>query len=212
MHRKYNKFLIVSLVAVMVLGVYSYFYNDLKSEAASSDGSLTSTSGVTGVPAATTGGSSVNEDIAFLVKLNSLRRIKIDVSIFESQAFKLLVSNNIKLDSAPYGRANPFSPTDKPTAINKIAYTLKTNPASAITNKSAVLNGALEGATSNNIYFEYGTAEPLDKVTMKLAPSLVGGFASSVSPLISKTTYFYRAVANVNGALVYGDINSFNTN
>ena len=213
MHRKYNKFLIVSFVAVLIFGVYSYFYRNLKSEAATSDNALTSSLNTTGTPAvSTTGSSTFSEDSAFLVKLNSLKNIKIDVSIFESQAFKLLVSNNIKLDPVPYGRVNPFSPIDKPVVTNKIAYTLKTNPVSAVTNKSAVLNGSLEGITSNNMYFEYGLVEPLDKVTPKVTPSSIGSFAVSISPLTSKTTYLYRAVANVNGALVYGDIISFNTN
>ena len=213
MHRKYNKFLIVSFVAVLIFGVYSYFYRNLKSEAATSDNALTSSLNTTGTPAvSTTGSSTFSEDSAFLVKLNSLKNIKIDVSIFESQAFKLLVSNNIKLDPVPYGRVNPFSPIDKPVVTNKIAYTLKTNPVSAVTNKSAVLNGSLEGITSNNMYFEYGLVEPLDKVTPKVTPSSIGSFAVSISPLTSKTTYLYRAVANINGVLVYGDIISFNTN
>ena len=81
-----------------------------------------------------------------------------------------------------------------------------------MTNKSAVLNGSLEGITSNNMYFEYGLVEPLDKVTPKVTPSSIGSFAVSISPLTSKTTYLYRAVANINGVLVYGDIISFNTN
>ena len=214
MHRKYNKFLIVSLVAVVILGVYSYFYNNLKSEAAAGDNALTSSLNTTGSPttAASNSSSTFSEDSAFLLKLNSLKKIKIDVSIFDNQAFKLLVSNSIKLDPVPYGRINPFSPTDKPVITNKVTYTLKTNPVSALTNKSAVLNGSLEGITSNNIYFEYGLAEPLDKTTPKVTPSSIGSFASSISALTSKTTYMYRAVANINGALVYGDIISFNTN
>ena len=215
MHRKYNKFLIVSLVAVLIFGVYSYFYRNLKSEAAASDSALTSSLDTTGSPApvpSTAGSSTFSEDSAFLVKLNSLKNIKIDVSIFENQAFTLLVSNNIKLDPVPYGRVNPFSPIDNPVTTNKITYTLKTNPASAVTNKSAVLNGSLEGATSNNMYFEYGLAEPLNKVTPKLTPSSIGSFAVNISSLTSKTTYLYRAVANINGTLVYGDIISFITN
>ncbi len=215
MHRKYNKFLIVSLVAVIVFGVYTHFYKDLKSEAATSDNALTSTTGGDTAPVTTgsSGSASLNEDTSFLMKLSSLKKIKIDTSIFDSQAFKLLVSNNIKLDPVPYGRINPFSPTDKPVIVNKVTYTLKTNPASAITNKSAVLNGSLEGGViSNNIYFEYGTVEPLDKMTAKVTPSLVGSFASTIGSLISKTTYLYRSVANINGVLVYGDIISFTTN
>ena len=214
MHRKYNKFLIVSFVGVLALGAYSYFYNNLKSEAANEDSalssSLTDTASTTSAPVNNT----INEDTAFLMKLNSLKRIKIDVSLFENQAFKLLVSNNIKIDPLPYGRLNPFSPTDQSTAVAKLTYTLKTNPVGAITNKSAVLNGSLEGgATSNNIYFEYGTvADKLDKTTPKVIPSLVGNFSSNINLLNSKTTYYYRSAANINGAIVFGDVMTFNTN
>ncbi len=212
MHKKYNKFLIVSFVGVLVLGVYSYFYNDLKSEAASSDSSITSSLATTDGTGVDTGSSKAAEDTAFITKLFSLTTIKVDTSLFSEQSFKLLVDNNIKLDPVPYGRTNPFAPTDKVTTNNKNAFTLKTNPASMISNQSAVLNGSIEGATSNNIYFEYGTDQTLGKVTPKVTPSLVGNFASRIVLLTSKTAYFYRTVANINGVITFGEIISFNTN
>lgn len=218
MHKKYNKFLIISFIIVSIFGVYSYFYNDLRSEAATvdeEDSPLTSSlDTTTTAPNTATTSSQVTEDTAFLMKLVSLTKIKIDASLFADKAFQLLMDNNIKLESVPYGRTNPFSPTTSSVANtnNKIVFLLKTNPVTLVTNKSVVLNGSLEGATSDNIYFEYGTTETLGKVTPKVIPSSIGNFASNLIGLTSKTTYFFRAVAFVNGALTLGDIMSFTTN
>lgn len=220
MHKKYNKFLIVSFIVVSILGVYSYFYNDLRSEAATTaDGEspLTSSLDTTTTTSTNTvtASSQATEDTAFLMKLVSLTKIKVDSSLFNNKAFQLLVDNNIKLETVPYGRTNPFSPTTGSVVNannNKITFLLKTNPATLMTSKSAILNGSLEGATSDNIYFEYGTTETLGKVTPKVIPSLIGNFASNLIGLTSKTTYFFRAAAFVNGALTLGDITSFTTN
>ncbi len=220
MHKKYNKFLIISFVVVSILGVYSYFYNDLKSEAATTiadeESPITSSldTATTNVNTVTTS-SKVTEDTAFLMKLISLTKIKVDSSLFNNKAFQLLVDNKIKLETVPYGRTNPFSPTAGSvldTTNKKIIFLLKTNPATLVTNKSVILNGSLEGVTSDNIYFEYGTTDTLDKVTPKVIPSLIGNFASNLIGIKSKTTYFFRAVANVNSALTFGDIMSFTTN
>ena len=210
MHKRYNKFLIVSFVGVLILGVYSYFYNDLKSEAAT-DSSLTS-SLTTNKAVTVTGSSKAAEDTAFITKLFLLTKIKVDTSLFSEPTFKSLVDNNVKLEPVPYGRTNPFSPTDRNTVNNKVTFSLKTNPASGISNQSAILNGSIDGAVSNNIYFEYGLDQTLGKVTSKVTASLVGNFASRIVSLTSKTTYFYRTVANINGILTFGEIISFNTN
>ncbi len=123
----------------------------------------------------------------------------------------MLVDNNIKLEKVPYGRTNPFSPVDK-VIDNKASFSIYTLPATGITNKSAQLNGSLEGTTSNNIYFEYGTAEVFGKISSKITPSLVGGLVVTIDDLNTKTKYFYRVVANVNGVLTYGQTMSFITN
>lgn len=215
MHKKYNKFLIVSFIVVFIFGVYSYFYNNLRSEAATTADPITSsldtTTTATNVVATS---SQATEDTAFLMKLVSLTKIKVDSSLFNNKTFKLLVDNNIKLEAVPYGRTNPFSPTTSSvTNINNaVTFLLKTNPATLITNKSAILNGSLEGVTSDNIYFEYGITNTLGKITPKVIPSLIGNFASNLIGLTSKTTYFFRAVANINGVLTLGDITLFTTN
>ena len=215
MQKKHNKFLIALFILVCIIGVYSYFYKDLKSEAATSDSSLTSSLDTTaGTPK--TGSDDVITDTAFIMNLNSLKSIKIDTSLLESQPFTLLKDNNIKLDPVPYGRINPFSPIDNNTVTNtinnKTVISIKANTATQISDKFATLNGSLDGATSNNVYFQYGITQTLGKNTPKSNLSLIGNFSSNLTNLTSKTTYFFRAVANVNGTLIYSDIISFNTN
>ncbi|MFA6355046.1 MAG: hypothetical protein WCW65_01305 [Candidatus Paceibacterota bacterium] len=215
MHTKYNKFLIVSFIIVSIFGIYSYFYNDLKSEAAvdDEDASLTSSLDSTAVvPTPTSSSNQLAEDTAFLSKLASLTTIKVDTTLFTDKAFELLKDNNIRLEPVPYGRINPFAPTESAIASNRPAIILKTNPPTLITNRSVVLNGSLEGATSDNLYFEYGVTQALGRVTPKATPSLVGSFASNVIGLATKTQYFFRAVANVNGNIILGDIIPFYTN
>ncbi len=209
MHRKYNKFLIVSFIGVLIFGFYTYFYNDLRSEAASSDGTLTSSLDITN--GANSQSVKANEDTVFIIKLISLNNLKIDKDLFSENSFRLLIDNNIKLETPLYGRVNPFSPTDVKDIANKTVI-VKTNGAVSITNKSAILAGSIEGGTSNSVYFEYGPTATFGKVTPKLTLSLIGNFSSNIIGLTQKTTYYYRSVANINGANVYGEVMSFNTN
>ncbi len=209
MHRKYNKFLIVSFVAVSMFGVYSYFYNDLKSEAASN---ALSSSLDSNTVAATTNGVKATEDTAFLQKLVSLTKININTSLLSDQSFLLLIDNNVQLEVVPSGRINPFSPVGNNVTNIKSSVVVKTNQAVSITNKSAVLTGSIEGGNSNNIYFDYGNTQALGKITPKLAPSLVGNFSSNIIGLTPQATYFYRSAANVGGTVIFGEIMSFTTN
>lgn len=208
MHKRYSKFLILSFVGVSIFGVYSYFYNDLKSEA-SSESSIVSSLDINSLSVSDNASNKAAEDTAFLMKLASLTRINIDTSLFEEKTFSSLVDNNIKIEPVPYGRINPFSPTEKSAVVKSSP--VKTLEASQITTISAVLNGTIEGSVSNNIYFEYGTTENLGKVTSKVIPSLVGGIAYNISGLTPKTTYFFRATSNINGVLTFGETMSFNT-
>ena len=89
---------------------------------------------------------------------------------------------------------------------------LTTKLATLITNRSAFLNGSLEGATSNKIYFEYGPTINFGRTTIPVTTSMIGDFGINVPGLNPKTTYFYRAASNVNGAIIYGVVMSFSTN
>lgn len=214
MHKTHNKFLIISFTLVFILGVYSYLQNDFVGKVFSADSSLTSSLATTAdisTPASDIS-SKTQEDIAFINQLTSLTKITIDSSLFSDKTFTSLVDNNIKLDVAPYGRTNPFSPINSPVVLQTVSPII-TKPATAITSKSAVLNGSLDGGVvSKNIYFEYGVTDTFGKVTSKATASLVGNFGSTVLDLTPKTTYFYRAAANINGNIILGEVMSFNTN
>jgi len=214
MHKKYSKLLIVSLIGLIIFGYYSYFYNDMKSEAATSadEEPLTSSVGTADPAPVVVENTKATEDTAFLMKLASLRTIKVDASLFSSKTFSSLIDNNVKIDPVPYGRINPFAPTENNIISNKPAYTIKTGVVSQITNKSAILSGSIEGVNSNNIYFEYGITDAMGKVTPKVIPSMIGNFSSLIISLDSKTTYYYRVAATINGNISYGEIMTFNTN
>lgn len=215
MNKKYSRFLIVTFVLASVFGVYSYFYNDLESEAATGDSqSALASSLTTDSITSQASGNKTSDDTAFLMKLASLKKIKIDTSILTSHSFKSLVDNHIKLEKVPYGRVNPFSPTGDyvPSTIKATEFTLKTSIATLIINKSATLNGSLTGETSSNIYFEYGPTEDLGNKTAKVTPATNGDFSAVITALTPKTTYYFRAAANVNGTISYGEIMSFKVN
>lgn len=206
MHRKYNKFLIVSTIFITIFCVYYYFHQNLISEASDSSLSSSLDSSVNKTNSRT------EEDTSFIAQLNSLKKIKIDRSIFDNKSFKLLIDNNIKLESVPYGRSNPFSTSDKSYSSSKPEILVKTGQATSITSNSATLSGGIEGVSPNSVYIEYGLTEKLGKVTPKLNPSLVGDFSSNVINLNPKTTYYFRAVANVTGNSFVGEVASFKTN
>ena len=216
MHRTYNKFLIVSAIILLLGGVYTYFSNSLNARAAtpvSPNSAVSSQNGVTPLSTLTTE-DQISADTAFLATLTSLKKIKIDTSIFSSTGFKSLNDNTVNLEAVAPGRPNPFAPIDFVVSRNEAPLSpVVTNDATQITNKSAVLNGtinSLPGITS--IYFEYGTEPELGKTTPPVKQSLVGTFVTSVTGLESETTYFFRAVAKVGTNVVYGDLISFNTN
>lgn len=135
MHKKYNKFLIISFTLVFILGVYSYFYKDFVSEVFSANDAITSSLDVTEVANPTSEVSSkTTEDIAFLVTLSSLTKIKVDTSLFTDQSFNFLVDNNVKLESVPYGRINPFAPVLSVSPVTPINSVIPTNKAVINTN------------------------------------------------------------------------------
>lgn len=213
-----NKFFILLVITAIFIGGYLYFSNGQKSEAAttSSDGALSST---TAADASLVAGftSPVSEkiasDIAFISKLASLNKIKIDISIFSNPLFTKLTDNNIEIAPSAIGRLNPFALIGlNSTKGTIVAPVVTTKDATQVTNNSALLSGIVSESTATSVYFEYGTNEALGNITGSLKQSLIGGFNTIVTDLTSKTTYFYRAVSKVNDVLVYGDVMSFKTN
>jgi hypothetical protein len=213
-----NKFLIFLVIVIIFIGGYLYFSNGSKSEAAttSPDGSLSSTT-ATDASFVTSSTSPVSEkiasDIAFISKLASLNKIKIDTSLFSNKLFTKLTDNNIEIEAGAVGRSNPFALIGlNETKGTVIVSQVITKDATQITDKSAILNGTVSESTATSVYFEYGTNEALGNITGPLKQSLIGGFNTIITGLTSKTTYLYRAVSKINNVLVYGDIISFKTN
>ncbi len=210
----YHTFLIGFAITLLLGSSFLYFYNGLSSEAAVSDSPLSSSNSSSGAVSTNTLNSKINSDTAFLAKLISLTKIKIDTKLFSDPIFQSLHDNNVPLEEVNTGRANPFAPIDENLPVTSIILSpVVTNQPAQITDKTAELRGAINSiATVSGSYFEYGPTPSLGKSTTSTAQSLVGTFATKVTGLSSGTTYFYRAVAKINNVLQYGEIVSFNTN
>jgi hypothetical protein len=209
MNKIHHKFLTLCFILLVVAGLYSYF---------SPGGSLHAADATAGTSPKSSSGFGMKDqislDTAFLSSLVSLNKIKIDNSLFSNQAFKSLHDNTVVLEEVGAGRTDPFSPIDQATNDPTTAPTIvvSTNEPTQITNKTAVLAGGIttvEKVTAS--YFEYGPTPALGQVTPLAPLSLVGTFVSKVGGLSSQVVYFYRAAVKVNGAIIYGDIISFNT-
>ncbi len=215
MHRTHNKFLIAFALMFLLGSIYLYFSNGLDANAAdtSSTSSVSSQNGSS--PASSLkANDKITVDTAFLSTLLSLTKIKIDTSIFSDKAFLALNDNTVNLEAIAPGRPNPFAPIQAAVGVNtNTASPIVTNEPTQITDKSAVLNGTINGlAGIKSIYFEYGTEPVLGKVTPLVKQSLVGTFVTNVAGLTPQTTYFFRAVAKVGTTPIYGEVVSFNTN
>ncbi len=81
---------------------------------------------------------------------------------------------------------------------------------------SATLNGRLNNMTSVSsaqVWFKYGnkSANNLDEQTFKLIMTNPGDFSITLSYLEEGTTYWFQAVANINGTNYFGDVDDFTT-
>lgn len=217
----YNKFLIISTIVLFIGGVYLYFSNSLNNEnivPVAYGSSLSTSTGEEVAPLVTTSsGDKISSDISFLATLVSLKKIKIDTTIFDSQPFKLLKNNVVVITPVAAGRINPFAPIYNNTTNNVITTpSVTTNQPTVVTDKTAVLNGLINiGNASNtvtNITFEYGATPSLGTIISTVEQSLVGTFIKNVVGLTPKTNYFYKACAKINNITLCGDVVSFITN
>ena len=96
-----------------------------------------------------------------------------------------------------------------------LAPTVTTNAASNITTTSPTLNGSLDDLgsfTSVDVSFEYGTTSgALDNETSPEEMSETGAFSAALTDLSPDTTYYFRAKAEGDGTISYGDELSFTT-
>lgn len=165
----------------------------------------------------------IASDIAFLSTLTTLKNIKIDTALFKSDLFNALSDNAVSLPVIPPGRPNPFASigltieTKTPTTITENTPSLTaqvvTNDATKVTTKTAVLNALVNTTLSNTVsYFEFGTTISLENKTPQVIRTLVGTYATNVTGLQSKTTYYFRAASVIGGQTLYGEVKSFTTN
>ena len=90
-----------------------------------------------------------------------------------------------------------------------------TSDARRITVKWATLNGQLDDLgnfSSVDVSFEWGTTSgSLDKETRPKPKRRTGAFSARLQRLSPNTTYYFRAKAEGNGTVVYGDEFNFTT-
>lgn len=212
MNKTYHKFLIIFAIFLFFGGVYLYFSNGVRSEAALSS-SLDSSSS-TNTDSLVSSDEKINSDIAFIASLASLKRIKIDTTLFSNKSFQNLNDNTVKIEAGISGRINPFAPIIIDSFGNSMSITsVKTNDPLEVKINTAVLSGSvLDTTLVTSSYFEYGETGAFGQKTSQSTISLIGTFIANVTGLNSKTTYFYKACAKINGATICGDIVSFYTN
>jgi hypothetical protein len=208
----------IMLVAVAIIAIagFGYWYSTGGTQSASGSSTL-ATSTPTGASA--TGSAALNAgDVAlndkFLSLLLNMRTIKLDQSIFTSQTYLSLrdFSTPIAPDPNP-GRVNPFAPIGI-DAANAPAYTVITAVPSSVTKSTAVFAGVVPtGVAISKAYFEYGTTSttPLSNVTAGVTPATTGTFTFPITGLTANTNYFVRAAAIINGTVVYGAVQPFQT-
>ncbi|GAH97799.1 unnamed protein product, partial [marine sediment metagenome] len=96
-----------------------------------------------------------------------------------------------------------------------VAPTATTSAATDITTTSATLNGSLDDLgsfTSLDVSFEYGTTSgALDNETSPEEMSETGTFSAALTDLSPDTTYYFKAKAEGDGTISYGDELSFTT-
>lgn len=220
-NKKY-KFVTIAFFLVVLGTGYLYFSNEIRTGKmfGVAQGSLMS-SATASEPFAnasvdgSSGNNKISSDISFLSTLVSLKKIRIDSSFFSNNLFSKLKSNAVSIGTAIPGRTNPFAPIDESSVAKSVVNELViTSPATQITDKTAVLNGLLGSATGvTETYFEYGQTESLGDTTSVInQQSMVGSFVKSISDLSSRTVYYFKACAKINGTSVCGDTMSFSTN
>ncbi len=211
MNKTYHKFLIAFTIFVVFGGVYLYFSNSLKSEA-----SLISSLASSAPEDLTSTDQKITNDIAFISTLSSLNNIKIDTSLFTNLSFVSLKDNTVLLEEDIIsGRVNPFAPVGANVTNSSSGASsslVKTNSPIEVESRSAIFSGTVNNANGPvNGYFEYGITKDLNQKISQNTVSLIGTFITNITVLESKTTYFYRACAKINGVSACGNIVSFVT-
>jgi len=91
---------------------------------------------------------------------------------------------------------------------------VQTNSATNIYNNSATLQGYFTIpyiSNSNYVWFQWGTTTNYENATYQQTLNYTGVFSQNISNLSANTTYHYRAVAQNNNGLTYGQDMTFYT-
>lgn len=91
-----NLLIALSLAVILFLGYQVFLSDDESTSILSTSNSLE--------------GQAAQETQAFLVRLQSLRDVKIDTAIFDEPAFRSFTDTRKELTDEPTGRSNPFIP------------------------------------------------------------------------------------------------------
>ncbi len=218
MKKMYNKFLIISTIALFIGGAYLYFSDEIISDGVTPvafGSSLASTSADQAGELSNTQDDKISSDISFLTTLVAIKKIKIDTDFFANKSFQNLKNNSVMIEPVIPGRPNPFSPIEISTYNQAGANTNKvtTEQPTQITMNSAILNGTVNIANQTaQTYFEYSVNPELSTpISGSTKQSLVGTFIKNVSGLSPQTTYYYKACVKINNIANCGDSISFTT-
>lgn len=183
----YNKFLIISTIALALGGTYLYFSNSLqKAEIVPvAFGSSLSSSDNYTVEAAIAQNDKISEDISFLTSLVALKQIKIDTTLFSDKSFNKLENNTVKIEPVQAGRVNPFAPMG-----NDPIFVVATAPVVEVSN-SMTVSESTDSTTQAN------TTSPDVKVT----PAPPAPVVSSSKVVTDPPTQITDKTAVLNGTV-----------
>jgi len=127
-----------------------------------------------------------------------------DLEVDEYYYYRAVASNDVGIR---YGNVE--------TLKSGVDY-VETRGATEVGMTSALLNGRLntmDGTQSVEVWFIYGDQSPynLDNETSHITLYSVGDFSILVEDLDWGTTYWFQAVAIINGSTYYGDVEDFTT-
>ncbi len=173
-------------------------------------GSDLSQTGVTAGDVASGSASSLAS--GFLSTLLAIQGIKLNTDLFSDQSFGLLTDNTYELiQPGNEGRPNPFAPIGSDATLSQGgALNVSFTAPSAITKTGATFGATITGAPSKvtmTRWFEYGSTP---QVASKTA-LITGAFTKAVTDLEPGTTYYVRAVVEINKIKYSSPIKSFRT-
>jgi hypothetical protein len=212
----FNKATVI-IIALVLIGLMVFGYISFtKKEAPASGSPLQSSSQTGGVMAAQSLGPDGDVGDKFLALLLNMRTIKFNQEIFASPSFMVLKDfSTVLIPEGNEGRPNPFAPVGQDVLLPTQTFTVTTNQPTNVTMTSATFVASMsQGAIADTRYFEYGTAEtvPLANITARVQQNLnTGAFTFNMTGLLPNTTYYVRAVATINGIVIYGNVVNFKT-